>query len=143
MELIDPFLAQQPRLAVVVITAFSSIDSAIEAIRLGAFDYLPKPFTPDQIRTTVERVARVRGLFDRVAELEERIRREVPEIDLEERDPAIARVLELARKVAPSDAAVLLRGESGTGKGVLARAIHQWSRRLWAVRDDLKPEPEP
>jgi NtrC-family two-component system response regulator AlgB len=129
LDLIGPMIAQQPRLAVVVITAYASIDSTVEAIRLGVFDYLAKPFTPGQVRATLERVARVRGLFDRVADLEDQVRRAVPEIDLEGRDPAVARVLELTRKVAPSDAVVLLRGESGTGKGVLARALHAWSRR--------------
>jgi NtrC-family two-component system response regulator AlgB len=129
MDLIEPLVSQQPRLAVVVITAYASIDSTVEAMRRGVFDYLAKPFTPGQVRATLERVARVRGLFDRVADLEEQVRREVPEIDLEGRDPAVGRVLELSRKVAPSEAVVLLRGESGTGKGVLARALHAWSRR--------------
>ena len=56
-------------------------------MRRGAFDYLPKPFTPAQVRAVLERVARVRGLRDRVADLEERVRAEVPEADLESRDP--------------------------------------------------------
>ena len=129
LDLLEPLLAQLPRLAVVVITAHASIDTAVEAMRRGAFDYLPKPFTPAQVRAVLERVARVRGLRDRVADLEERVRREVPEADLEGRDPEVGRVLDLARRVAASDAAVLLRGENGTGKGVLARALHAWSRR--------------
>ena len=122
-------LGQWPRLAVVIITAHASVDSAVEAMRRGAFDYLSKPFTPAQVRAVLERVARVRGLRDRVADLEERVRAEVPEADLEGRDPEVRRVLDLARKVAPTDAAVLIRGESGTGKGVLAHALHAWSRR--------------
>ena len=77
----------------------------------------------------LERVASVRGLRDRVADLEERVRLEVPEVDLQGRDPEIRRVLEMARRVAAFDAAVLLRGENGTGKGVLARALHAWSKR--------------
>jgi NtrC-family two-component system response regulator AlgB len=129
LDLFEPLLAVEPRLAIVMITAFASIDTAVEAMRRGAFDYLPKPFTPPQVRAVLERVARVRGLRDRVADLEERVRREVPEADLVGRDPAVARVLELARRVAASDAVVLLRGESGTGKGVLAHAIHAWSGR--------------
>ena len=129
LDLLGPLLAQWPRLAVVVITAHASIDTALDAMRRGAFDYLPKPFTPAQVRAVLERVANVRGLRDRVADLEDRVRAEVPEADLQGRDPEIRRVLEMARRVAPFDAAVLLRGENGTGKGVLARALHAWSKR--------------
>ena len=129
LDLLEPLLAQLPRLAVVVITAHASIDSAVNALRLGAFDYLPKPFTPGQVRAVLERVANVRGLRDRVADLEDRVRAEVPEADLQGRDPEVHRVLTLARRVAPFDAAVLLRGENGTGKGVLARALHAWGKR--------------
>jgi NtrC-family two-component system response regulator AlgB len=129
LDLFEPLLAESPRLALVVITAFASIDSALDALRRGAFDYLPKPFTPGQVRGVLERVASVRGLRDRVADLEERVRLEVPEADLQGRDPEVRRVLDLARRVAPHSAAVLLRGENGTGKGVLARALHAWSKR--------------
>jgi two-component system, NtrC family, response regulator AlgB len=129
LDLLEPLLAQQPRLAIIIITAHASIDTAVEAMRRGAFDYLPKPFTPTQVRAVLERVGRVRGLRARVADLEERVRAEVPEADLEGRDPEVRRVLDLARRVAPTEAAVLLRGENGTGKGVLARALHAWSRR--------------
>src|SRR4051794_39243685 len=60
LDLLEPLLAQAPRLAVVIITAHASIDTAVEAMRRGAFDYLPKPFTPGQLRAVLERVARVR-----------------------------------------------------------------------------------
>lgn len=129
LDLLEPLQAQRPRLAIVLITAHASIDTAVEAMRRGAFDYLPKPFTPAAIRAVLERVGRVRGLRDRVADLEDRVRREVPEADLSGRDKEVARILELGRKVAPTDAVVLIRGESGTGKGVLAHAIHAWSKR--------------
>jgi NtrC-family two-component system response regulator AlgB len=129
LDLVAPLLERRPRLAVVVITAHASFDSALEALRQGAIDYLPKPFTPAQVRAVLERVARLRGLRDRLSNLEERVRAEVPEAELEGRDPAMRRLLELARKVAGSEAAILIRGENGTGKGVLARAVHAWSRR--------------
>jgi NtrC-family two-component system response regulator AlgB len=129
LDLIGPLLEQAPRLGIVIITAHASIDSAVDAIRRGAFDYLPKPFTPAQVRAVIERVGRVRGLRDRVADLESRVRAEVPEAELESMDPEVGRVLDVARRVAATDAAVLIRGENGTGKGVVARAIHAWSRR--------------
>jgi NtrC-family two-component system response regulator AlgB len=129
LDLLEPLLDRLPRLAVVIITAHASIDSAVDAMRRGAFDYLTKPFAPSQVRAALERVARVRGLEDRLADLEEQVRREVPEADLESGDAGMCRVLNLARRVAASEAPVLIRGENGTGKGVLARAIHAWSRR--------------
>jgi two-component system, NtrC family, response regulator AlgB len=129
LDLLEPVMLQQPRLAVVVITAHASIDTAVEAMRRGAFDYLPKPFTPAQVRGVLERVTRVRGLRDRVADLEDQVRAEVPEAELASGDPLMGRVLELARRVASTDAAVLIRGENGTGKGVLARVLHAWSKR--------------
>jgi NtrC-family two-component system response regulator AlgB len=129
LDLLGPLLEQLPRLAIIIITAHASIDTAVEAMRRGAFDYLPKPFTPAQVRAVLERVERLRGLRDRVAELEDRVRREVPEVELQGRDPQVRRLLDLGRRVAPTDAAVLIRGESGTGKGVLAHTLHAWSGR--------------
>ncbi len=129
LDLIEPFLVRSPRLALVVITAHAGVDTAVESMRRGAFDYLPKPFTPGQIRAVMERVARVKGLQGRVADLEDLVRAEVPEANLEAHDAGMARVLAMARKVAPFATTVMLRGENGTGKGVLARAIHTWGRR--------------
>jgi len=129
LDLMETLLVGQPRLAVVLITAHASIDTAIEAMRRGAFDYLPKPFTPTQVRAVLERVVRVRGLRDRVAGLEDRVRAEVPEAEFESQDPQVCHTFEQARLVASTDAVVLLRGENGTGKGVLARALHAWSKR--------------
>ena len=129
LDLIDPMLAQLPLVAIVLITAHATIDSAVEAMRRGAFDYLPKPFTPAQVRAVLEQVAQVRRLRDRVADLEERVRREVPEADFLGDDPEVRRVFDVAGRIAASEAPVLIRGESGTGKGVLARALHAWSRR--------------
>jgi NtrC-family two-component system response regulator AlgB len=129
LELLEPLLGQLPRLAIIVITAYASVDTAVEAMRRGAFDYLPKPFTPAQVRAVLERVARLKGLRDRVADLEDYVHREVPEAELQGRDPQLRRILDLARRIAPTEAPVLISGENGTGKGVLARALHAWSQR--------------
>lgn len=129
LDLIEPLREQLPRAAVVMITAHATIETAVDAMRRGAFDYLPKPFTPAHVRAVIERVAQVRGLKDRVAELEEQIRAVAPEAELSGRDPEVRRVLDVARRVAPTDAAVLIRGENGTGKGVLSHALHAWSQR--------------
>jgi NtrC-family two-component system response regulator AlgB len=129
LDLLESLMGLAPRLGVVIITAYASIDSAVDAMRRGAFDYLPKPFTPAQIRAVLERFDRMRSLQTQIADLREQIGAEVPEFSLESGDPVISTVLDQGRQVAPTDAVVLIRGESGTGKGVFARAIHAWSRR--------------
>jgi NtrC-family two-component system response regulator AlgB len=128
-DLMEQVVRERSDLAVVIITAHATIDRAVEAMRRGAFDFLPKPFTPAQVRAVLERALRFKGLNRRVAGLEEQIRSEVPEVVLDSPDPKLAAVLEQARRVAPTDATVLIRGESGTGKGVMARQIHALSRR--------------
>jgi two-component system, NtrC family, response regulator AlgB len=129
LDLLESLARLSPRLAVVIITAFASIDSAVDAMRRGAFDYLPKPFTPAQIRAVLERFERVRGLRSQIADLQEQIGIDVPEVSLGTSDSQVRLVLDQGRQVAATDAVVLVRGESGTGKGVFARAIHAASRR--------------
>ncbi len=128
-SLLEALSSRYPRLAVVIVTAFASIENAVDAMRRGAFDYLPKPFTPAQVRAVLERLARVRSLENQLAGLKEQIGNEVPEASFECHDRALELVFDQGHKVAATDAVVLIRGESGTGKGVLARAIHAWSAR--------------
>jgi NtrC-family two-component system response regulator AlgB len=130
LDLLPELLRLSPRLAVIVITAYSSIETAVQAIQRGAFDYLAKPFKPAQITQLLERVARTRQLETRISDLEARLIK--PGMDAElgaSSVPAMQRLLEMARKTAPSDATVLMLGESGTGKSVLARQMHLWSAR--------------
>jgi NtrC-family two-component system response regulator AlgB len=129
LDLVPALLAEDPDLDVVVITAYASIDTAMEAVRRGARDYLPKPFTPAQIRTIVERLHERRRLRARVETLEDRLAGVDPDSLLETRAAAMQAALSLLRRAAASDAAVLLRGENGTGKSVLARALHRLSPR--------------
>jgi NtrC-family two-component system response regulator AlgB len=124
LDLLPELLKINPRLEVVVFTAYASIQTAVEAMRRGAADYLPKPFTPDQIRQVVGRIVENRKLRERVAELESRLASDSPDTDLTTCEPAMQRVLDLAFKAAAAPATLLLLGESGTGKTVLARAIH-------------------
>ena len=116
-------------MAVVVITAFASIPSAVEATRLGAVDYLPKPFTPEQVRLVLGRIEQRRGLERRLEELESLLELPSGAVAASSTDPAMQDVVELARKAAASHASILLLGESGTGKSVLARDIHRHSLR--------------
>jgi two-component system, NtrC family, response regulator AlgB len=129
LDLIPALLAGAPWLKIIVITAYASFETAVEAIRRGAIDYIPKPFTPAQVLLAVSKVFEVKKLERKVAELEEDLNRANPMADFTSRSPKMQRALNLARQVASSEATVLLQGESGTGKSILARAIHSWSPR--------------
>ena len=129
LDLIPSLLAAAPWLKIIVITAYASIDTAVEAMRRGATDYIPKPFTPAQVKLAVDKVFEMRTLEQRVASLQEDLGRLNPEADFSTTNAAMQRVINLSHQVAPADATILLRGESGTGKTVLARAIHHWSHR--------------
>jgi two-component system, NtrC family, response regulator AlgB len=129
LDLLPRLLSLAPDVRVVVVTAYATIETAVEAMRRGAFDYLPKPFTPDQLRVVLDRIAHVLRLQSQVDALEEQVRSVMPEIDLQTSEPQMREALDVAMKTASSDATILLRGESGTGKGVVARAIHARSSR--------------
>lgn len=129
LDLIPVLMASSPWLKIIVITAYASIDTAVEAMRRGATDYIPKPFTPAQVKLAMQKVFELRTLEHRITALQEDLGRLHPEIDFSSTSNEMQRAVNLARQVASSDATILLRGESGTGKSVLARAIHSWSRR--------------
>jgi two-component system, NtrC family, response regulator AlgB len=129
LDLLPDLLARRPSLAVVIITAYATIETAVAAIRRGAADYLPKPFTPDQIRHVVKQLVERQRMVRRVADLEQQLKDAIPDIDLDTTAPAMRAALDMIPPVAASDATVLLRGENGTGKGVLARLLHARSAR--------------
>jgi NtrC-family two-component system response regulator AlgB len=133
LELVEEILRISPRIAVILVTAYASLETAVEAMRRGAFDYLPKPCTPEQLRQVIARVERTRKLENRVAELESRATSDAPEYDLKSASPKMQRALDVAFKAAQSEATILILGENGTGKSVLARGIHQRSARSGAA----------
>ena len=129
LDLVQLMLHTYPWIKVVVITAYASIESAVEAIKRGASDYIAKPFTPNQLDLVTRRIAEVSEMERRIETLQEDLSRIHPEITFTTRYPSMQRVVELARQVATSEAVVLLCGPSGTGKTVLARTLHSWSSR--------------
>ena len=129
LALLDEILTITPRVAVILGTAFATIETAVAAIKRGAFDYFPKPCTPEQLQQVLERVEQTRKLENRVAELESDSTSASLDYILSSKSPQVQNALELAFKAAASDTTILLLGESGTGKGVLAKAIHRRSPR--------------
>lgn len=129
LDLIPILLASAPWLKIIVITAYASIDTAVEAMRRGATDYLPKPFTPAQVDLAVRKVMEVQALERKISGIMEDLERSHPEVRFSTESLSMQKLLNLARQVASTDATVFLCGESGTGKTLLARAIHTWSPR--------------
>ncbi|HMD62028.1 MAG TPA: sigma-54 dependent transcriptional regulator [Opitutaceae bacterium] len=129
MEVLGRLMRVRPAPAVILFTAYANIATAVEAMRRGAFDFIPKPFTPDQIRTVLAKVAKAHSLELRVLALESDLASGAPPVDLESSEPAMQRALQIAFKAAETPANILLLGASGTGKSVLAREIHKRSAR--------------
>lgn len=121
-------LAEDPQLAVIIMTAYASVSSAVRAVQEGAFDYLGKPFTSDQLDVTVRRACTHRGLVVENRQLRERVAGPGTS-GLIGGSNVMGRLLEQTRKVGPSEASVLITGESGTGKELVARCLHRESAR--------------
>jgi two-component system response regulator HydG len=114
---------------VIVMTAYGTIESAVEAMRLGAFDYIQKPFTEEELLVKVQRAIEKRMLEGHVQLLTTEFRERYKFENIVGRSQAVRDVLGRIVKVAPTDATVLIQGESGTGKELVAKAIHANSRR--------------
>ncbi len=127
LDVLARLLKAQPGLHVVMFTAFANIATAVEAMRRGAFDFVPKPFTPDQIRGLLAKVERSRGLQTKMRALENDFAAASPPVDLDSAEPMAQRALAVAFKAAETSASILILGPSGTGKSVLAREIHRRS----------------
>jgi NtrC-family two-component system response regulator AlgB len=110
---------------VIVITAYAAVETAVSAVKTGAFDYLAKPFVPGQLDLVLEKIAQMQALKSEV----ERLKGIFQEGDLLTRSRRMRQLLATARQAAESNAIVLICGESGTGKGLVARLIHDWSPR--------------
>ena len=129
MEVLNRIKQEYPEVVVVVITGYATVESAVEAMRRGAYDFLPKPFTPDSLRAIVGRALDARELVLENILLRSELEASVgSEVIIGKSEP-MRKIEEVMRKVSPTDTTVLLYGQSGTGKELMARAIHRHSSR--------------
>jgi DNA-binding NtrC family response regulator len=120
---------RSPQPEVIVLTGHGSVDSAVAAMKAGAFDYLTKPINGDELAMVVSKALEHRGLVGEVRRLREELGSKFSFENIVYASPAMRSVLELVKKVAATEASVLIEGESGTGKELIARAIHENSPR--------------
>lgn len=125
LEVLKEIMASGIKTQVLMITAYATIETAVDAVKMGAFDYLPKPFVPGQLDLVLERLKRLRRMEGQIAALKGIF----SEGGILTRNRRMRKILQTARQAADSEAIVLISGESGTGKGLLARLIHDWSPR--------------
>ena len=133
LDVLAKLLKAQAGLIVVMFTAYANIATAVEAMRRGAYDFVPKPFTPDQIRGILAKIEKTRALQTRVRTLENELATESPPVDLDSVEASTQHALAIAFKAADTPANILILGPSGTGKSVLAREIHRRSAQRDAV----------
>ncbi len=127
LDILPQIQKRHPRTPVVIFTAEATISTAVRAIQAGAMDYLEKPFTPDRLRSVVARARQWRTLHERIEELETEISSQSPPPHFRSRDAKMNETLDLFFRAAPTTASILILGESGTGKSLVAREIHRRS----------------
>ena len=129
LELLDHIKSNDPESIVIIMTAFSSVDSAIAALRKGAYDYVTKPFVNDDLLQTVKNAVKQRLLFQENRFLRRELRQKYDFSQMIGKSEALQQVFSLVQKVAGTSANILIQGESGTGKELVARSIHFNSKR--------------
>ncbi len=128
-ELLAKVKAMAPEVIVFIITGFSTVDSAVTAIKKGAHDYIPKPFDPDDVLIRLKRALKEKRLEEGIRVCQQERRRATEKYDIITSHPKMLEMLHMARKVARTDSTVLIQGETGVGKELVARMIHRWSPR--------------
>lgn len=131
-QVLEKVLAESPATLVIIITAYSTVEQAVGAMKSGAYDYLTKPFSGEQLRLAVARAFEYRALRRENTQLHEVLQRQESTHSIIGQSEVLRKVLDQADKVALSQAPVLITGESGTGKELVARQIHQVSSRRMA-----------
>ena len=128
-EVLQQIKAARPETVVIVITAYSSVEKAVEAMKQGAYDYLAKPFSRDELVMVVEKAFNLLGLQEENQRLRDQLEHHVDFSHMVGNSDAMQKVFDVVRRVAPTEAGVLITGESGTGKELIAKAIHQGGGR--------------
>ena len=131
LELQEKIKKILPESTIIIITAFASVDSAITAMKAGAYDYLTKPFDPDYVTLLVRNAVERKKLVHETARLKQSLDKISSAKEIIGKSPGIIRVMDLIKVVSEADSTVLIHGESGTGKELVARAIHANSRRRY------------
>lgn len=129
MELLRMARAKNPPMTVIMLTAYGSVETAIEALKLGAFDYVTKPFKVDELLITIQRALEFSRALSENAELKQQLGTRYHLENIVAESPAMQNVCEMIQRVAPTDTTILISGASGTGKELVAKAVHAYSRR--------------
>ncbi len=132
LQVLEEARKVQPDAAAVIMTAYATVDTAVAAMKLGAYDYLVKPFDPEELSLMIQKIVTQQALVRENVLLRKVLKREYHFRDLISKSPAMQAVFDLARTAARSHSTILILGESGTGKELLARAIHAESPRSQA-----------
>jgi len=129
IEVLSRIKEESPETPVVIMTGFASIESAVDALKSGAFDYLSKPFTPEELRISVRKALENRKIFFEEIYLRKELERQTKFDMVLGKSEGMKKVIDIVKRVSPSESTVLITGESGTGKELIAREIHKHSLR--------------
>jgi len=129
MELLKIAREKNPPMTVIMLTAYGSVETAIEALKLGAFDYITKPFKVDELLITIQRALEFTSALNENAELKQQLGTRYQFENIVAESPSMKNVCDMIKRVAPTDTTLLIQGDTGTGKELVAKAIHAYSRR--------------
>ena len=129
LQVMEAVRKQDPNIQVIILTAFGTIEMAVEAMKAGAFHYISKPFNRDELKLTIKKALQLRDLERENVVLRQELQSRIGLDNIIAESPGMKQILEMVERVAPTETTVLILGESGTGKELIARAIHNNSPR--------------
>jgi DNA-binding NtrC family response regulator len=129
LELMEKIKENWPETQVIIITAYATVNTAVQAIKVGAYDYLVKPFNPEELSLIIKRLVESQSLIKEISHLRKELQKQYQFYDLISKSAKMQKVFDFAHTIAKSNSNILILGESGTGKELLARAIHNESLR--------------